>query len=87
MDRIGANIIYVDRRAVEGHTADFGVDDSVASNGAPAAETGHLEQSIRALKDAFGGGMYWESLGREVIGLLTRAQSKFAQVARPVSLP
>lgn len=55
MDGIGANIIYVDRRAVEGHTADFGVDDSVASNGAPAAETGHLEQNIRALKDAFGG--------------------------------
>ena len=63
MDRIGANIIYVDRRAVEDQTADFGADDGVASNGAPAAETGHLEQSIRALKDAFGGGMYWKTLG------------------------
>ncbi|KAI7775267.1 hypothetical protein LA080_007111 [Diaporthe eres] len=60
MDRIGANIIYVDRRAAEDQTADFGVDDSVASNGAPAAETGHLEQSIRALKDAFGGDTPYE---------------------------
>jgi hypothetical protein len=87
MDRIGANIIYVDRRAVEGHTADLGVDDIVASNGAPAAETVHLEQSIRALKDAFGGGMCCESLDREAILVLTRAQSKYAQVARPASLP
>ena len=63
MDRIGANIIYVDRRAVEGHTADLGADQSVASSGAPAAETGHLEQSIRALKNAFGGGMYCKSPG------------------------
>lgn len=64
MDRIGANIIYVDRRAVEDQAADSGVGDSVASNGAPAAETGHLEQNIRALKDAFGGsGTYLETLG------------------------
>lgn len=63
MDRIGANIIYVDRRAVEDRTADLGVDDSVASNGAPAAETGHLDQSIRALKDAFGVGTYRKVLG------------------------
>lgn len=62
MDRIGANIIYVDRRAIEDQTADSGVGNSVASNGTPAAETGHLEQSIRALKDAFGGGMYRQIL-------------------------
>lgn len=63
MDRIGANIIYVDRRAVGDQIANSGVDDSVASNGTPAAETGHLEQSIRALKDAFGDGMYRKILG------------------------
>ncbi|KAJ0118308.1 hypothetical protein J7T55_009091 [Diaporthe amygdali] len=54
MDRIGANIIYVDRRASEEHTADPGVDDGVANSGTHGAEIGHLKQSIRVLKDAFG---------------------------------
>lgn len=61
MDRIGANIIYVDRRASEDQITDVGVDDGVASSGTPSAEIGYLKQSIRVLKDAFGDSMSWET--------------------------
>lgn len=58
MDRIGANIIYVDRRACEVHPAGSGGIDGVANNDTPGAEPEHLQLSIRALRQAFGDGMY-----------------------------
>lgn len=58
MDRIGANVIYVDRRACEVPPAGPDGIDGVATHGAPCAEPEHLKESLRALRQAFGDGMF-----------------------------
>ncbi|KUI60532.1 3',5'-cyclic-nucleotide phosphodiesterase regA [Cytospora mali] len=54
MDRIGANVIYVDRRACEPQPAGSDGIDGVAYHGTQGAEPEHLKESIRALRQAFG---------------------------------
>lgn len=66
MDRIGANVIYVDRRACEVQPAGSGGIDDVAKNEIPGAEPEHLQESIRALRQAFGDGMYRIALADRV---------------------
>lgn len=54
MDRIGANVIYVDRRACDAHHAGSDGIDGVANQGTSGDEPEHLKESIKALRQAFG---------------------------------
>lgn len=58
MDRIGVNVIYVDRNAYDDLSVDASdLVDGVANYSAVNIETHHLRESVRRLKEAFGEGL------------------------------